>query len=350
MPDGINNLKKRLSLNYNTRRWSVNLILITLPILLFFVSFLIGRYPLTPVEVILTILAKVYPALQVSPTATTIVWDIRLPRIVAAILVGAALSVAGASFQGTFKNPLVSPDILGVSSGAGFGASIAILLVGIPLITQVSAFVWGLIAVCVTYALARSIRSSEILIMVLSGMGVGSLFTALISLCKYMADPFEKLPQIVYWLMGSLASVNNHEVLLASIPIILGISFLFILRWKLNILAMGDEESKSLGVDTGKLRFIIILCCTMITAAAVSISGIIGWVGLIIPHISRMLVGPDHKNLLPATICLGASFLLLIDNISRTILITEVPIGILTAIIGAPFFLYLLRRGYNQWT
>ena len=333
----------------NTRKWSVNTILILLPIILFFTSFLIGRYPLTPVEVIMTILAKIFPSLQVSAIASTVVWDIRLPRILAAVLVGAALSVAGAAFQGTFKNPLVSPDILGVSAGAGFGAAIAILIIGIPLITQISAFIWGLVAVTLTYVVGRSIKSSPILGMVLSGMAIGSLFGALVSLCKYMADPFEKLPQIVYWLMGSLTAVDNYKVFIASVPIILGIAILFILRWRLNILAMGDEEAQSLGVETQKLRFIIIGCCTLITAAAVSISGIIGWVGLVIPHISRILVGPDHKDLLPATICLGASFLLLVDNVSRTILITEVPIGILTAIIGAPFFLYLLRRGQGRW-
>ncbi len=300
-------------------------------------------------EVLSAIFGKFLPFIQVSPTATTIVWDIRLPRIMAALMVGAALSVAGASFQGTFKNPLVSPDILGVSAGAGFGASIAILIVGIPLVTQISAFIWGLVAVFLTYIIARSIKSSQILVMVLSGMAIGSLFGALISLCKYMADPFEKLPQIVYWLMGSVAGVDNNEIFIAAIPIILGVSILLVLRWRLNILAMGDEEAKALGIETQKLRLVIICCCTMITAAAVSISGIVGWVGLIIPHISRILVGPDHKNLLPASISLGAAFLLLVDNISRTLLITEVPIGILTAIVGAPFFLYLLRRGYGKW-
>jgi len=349
MSTGTSSLQRFFS-DSDGKRWLLNIILIALLIILFFISFMIGRYPLSPLEVITTILAKFIPSIQVSATASTIVWDIRLPRIIAAVLVGAALSVAGAAFQGTFKNPLVSPDILGVSSGAGFGAAIAILIVGIPLVTQISAFAWGLIAVTITYFIARSIRNSEILVMVLSGMAIGSFFTALISLCKYTADPYSKLPQIVYWLMGSLSSVNNAQVLMVSVPIIIGITILLILRWKLNVLAMGDEESKSLGIETNKLRFIIIVCCTMITAAAVSISGIIGWVGLIIPHISRMLVGPDHKKLLPATICLGASFLLLIDNISRTILVIEVPIGILTAIIGAPFFLYLLRKGYNQWT
>lgn len=346
----FNTIKNRIFSKKGNRKWSVNIILISLPLILFFISFLIGRYPLSPLEVVMTILAKFFPFIHVPATATTIVWEIRLPRIVAAILVGAALSVAGATFQGTFKNPLVSPDILGVSSGAGFGAAIAILFIGIPLFTQISAFIWGLIAVSITYIMARSIRSSEILVMVLSGMAIGSLFMALISLCKFMADPYEKLPQIVYWLMGSISSVENNQVLMVSIPIIIGITILFVLRWKLNVLAMGDEESRSLGLETGKLRLIIIVCCTMITAAAVSISGIIGWVGLIIPHISRMLVGPDHKHLIPVTICLGASFLLLIDNISRTILVTEVPIGVLTALIGAPFFLFLLRRGYDQWT
>ncbi len=346
----IKSLSEKLSAENRGRNWSVNIILISLPIIVFFMSFLVGIYPLSPVEVVTTILAKFIPTIHASTTASTIVWDIRLPRIMAAVLVGAALSVAGAAFQGTFKNPLVSPDILGVSSGAGFGAAIAILLVGIPLITQISAFTWGLIAVTITYLTARSIRSNEILVMVLSGMAIGAFFTALVSLCKYMADPYSKLPQIVYWLMGSLASVTDQEVLIISIPIIIGIAIISILGWKLNVLAMGDEESKSLGIETGKLRLIIIICCTMITAAAVSISGIIGWVGLVIPHISRILVGPNHQKLIPATICLGASFLLLIDDISRTLLVTEIPIGILTALIGAPFFLYLLRKGYSEWS
>jgi iron complex transport system permease protein len=345
-----NNRTQRFFSGRKSNQWLLNIILITLPVILFFISFLIGRYPLSPFEVVTTILAKFIPTIHVSATYSTIVWDIRLPRIMAAMLVGAALSVAGAAFQGTFKNPLVSPDILGVSSGAGFGAAIAILLVGIPLVTQISAFLWGLIAVTITVCVARSIRSSQILVMVLSGMAIGSLFTALISLCKYTADPYSKLPQIVYWLMGSLSAVTNSQVLMVSVPIIIGIAIILLLRWRLNVLAMGDEESQSLGIETNKLRFIIILCCTLITAAAVSISGIIGWVGLLIPHVSRILIGPDHKKLIPATVCLGASFLLLIDNISRTVLVVEIPIGILTAIIGAPFFLYLLRKGYNQWT
>jgi iron complex transport system permease protein len=189
----FNIIKNRIYSKENNKKWSLNIILISLPIVLFFLSFLIGRYPLSPLEVIMTILAKFIPTIHVPFTATTIVWEIRLPRIMAALMVGAALSVAGASFQGTFKNPLVSPDILGVSPGAGFGAAIAILLIGIPLFTQVSAFIWGLIAVSITYIMARSIKSSQMLIMVLSGMAIGSLFTALISLCKFMADPYVKL-------------------------------------------------------------------------------------------------------------------------------------------------------------
>lgn len=329
---------------------SLGLFFIFLPIIIFFTSFLLGRYPLTPVEVIFTIIAKFNPEFMVSSTANTIVWDIRLPRLVGTILVGSALSIAGASFQGTFKNPLVSPDILGVSSAAGFGAAIAILLSGNPVITQISAFLFGLIGVSLTYFLGRSIKNSEVLMMVLSGMAIGALFTALTSVCKYVADPYDKLPQIVYWLMGSFSSANNKEIMIAAFPIIIGITILFLMRWKLNILAMGDEESKSLGIDTKKLRLIIIACCTMITAASVSICGIIGWIGLVIPHMGRILVGPDHKKLLIATIILGSSFLMLIDNISRTILLTEVPIGILTSLIGAPFFLYLLRKGYGGWT
>lgn len=337
-------------MNKNLKNLSVNSLLILLPIIIFFASFLFGRYPLSPLEVISTIIGKFIPSFIVSSTANTIVWDIRLPRLIAAILVGAALSVAGVSFQGTFKNPLVSPDILGVSAAAGFGAALAILISGNPFITQISAFAFGLIGVGLTYILGRSLKHSEVLMMVLSGMAIGALFNALTSFCKYIADPYDKLPQIVYWLMGSISSVTNQEVFIASIPIIIGITILFLLRWKLNILAMGDEESKALGIDTNKLRLIIIISCTMITAASVSISGIIGWIGLVIPHMGRILLGPDHSKLLVATIIFGSSFLMIIDNISRTILPTEVPIGILTALIGAPFFLYLLRKGYGGWT
>ncbi|WP_296888548.1 iron ABC transporter permease [uncultured Methanobrevibacter sp.] len=325
------------------------ILLVFLPVILFFASFLMGRYPISPVDVIKTILSPIFPQLTVSSTVNTIVWQIRLPRILAAILVGASLSMAGAAFQGIFKNPLVSSDLLGVSNGAGFGAALAILFSGSNVIIQIFAFLFGIISVSITYLISRAYKSGGILILVLSGVAISAFFNSLISGVKFIADPDDKLPEIVYWLMGSLASVTMDEIIMILIPLLIGFIILFLLRWQMNILAMGDEEAQSLGLNPSRIRLIIIVGCTLLTSAAVSISGIIGWIGMIIPHIARMIVGPDNKILLLASLSLGASFLLLIDNISRVAISIEIPIGILTAIIGVPIFLYLLRRGYSDW-
>ena len=325
-------------------------LLIALPVFLFFISFMMGRYPVAPVDVIKTILSPFIPSLAVSPQVTSIVFNIRLPRIIASLVVGASLAVAGASFQGIFQNPLVSPDLLGVSQGAAFGAAIAILLNMGNFFIQLSAFVFGIISVAITYVISKSYRAGGILLLVLSGTAVSAFFNALVSGAKFMADPYDKLPQIVYWLMGSLSSVNFDKLAMIVIPLIIGIAVIMILRWHLNVLSMGDEEAQSLGLNPNNLRILIITACTLVTSAAVSISGIIGWVGLVVPHMTRIIVGPDHKILLPASLSIGASFLLLIDNISRTAISIEVPIGILTAIIGVPIFLYLLRKGYSEWS
>ena len=333
----------------NIDKLAIYLLLIALPIFLFFVSFMLGRYPVAPLDVVKTILSPIFPQLAVSPEINSIVFTIRLPRIIAALLVGAALSVAGASFQGIFKNPLVSPDLLGVSMGAGFGAAIAILANAGNALIQLSAFIFGIISVSITYGISKAYKAGGILLLVLSGTAVSAFFNALISGAKFMADPYDKLPQITYWLMGSLSAVNFDKLAMIIIPLLIGMIVILVLRWHLNVLAMGDEEAQSLGLDAGKLRLIIIVACTLVTSAAVSISGIIGWVGLVVPHMTRIIVGPDHKILLPASISIGASFLLLIDNISRTFISIEIPIGILTAIVGVPLFLYLLRRGYSEW-
>ena len=333
----------------NIDKLAIYLLLIALPIFLFFVSFMLGRYPVAPIDVVKTILSPIFPQLAVSPEINSIVFTIRLPRIIAALLVGAALSVAGASFQGIFKNPLVSPDLLGVSMGAGFGAAIAILANAGNALIQLSAFIFGIISVSITYGISKAYKAGGILLLVLSGTAVSAFFNALISGAKFMADPYDKLPQITYWLMGSLSAVNFDKLAMIIIPLLIGMIVILVLRWHLNLLAMGDEEAQSLGLDAGKLRLIIIVACTLVTSAAVSISGIIGWVGLVVPHMTRIIVGPDHKILLPASISIGASFLLLIDNISRTFISIEIPIGILTAIVGVPLFLYLLRRGYSEW-
>ncbi len=326
------------------------LILIFLPIVLFFTSFLLGRYPISPIDVIKTILCPIFPQLQVSQTITTIVFEIRLPRIMAAIVVGAALAIAGAAFQSIFQNPLVSSDLLGVSNGAGFGAALVILISGTNLVTQVLAFFFGMISVSITYLISRAYKAGGILVLVLSGVAISAFFSALISGIKFIADPDDKLPEIVYWLMGSLASVNLDKLLMIIVPLIIGFAILLLLRWQMNILAMGDEEAQSLGLNPSKVRLLIIIACTLLTSAAVSISGIIGWIGLIIPHVARILVGPNNKILIPASLSLGASFLLFVDNISRAWISVEIPIGILTAIIGVPIFLYLLKQGYSEWS
>ena len=326
------------------------ILLVFLPIILFFASFLMGRYPISPVDVVKTILSPIFPQLTVSSIVNTIVWQIRLPRILAALLVGASLSMAGTAFQGIFKNPLVSSDLLGVSNGAGFGAALAILLSGSSVVIQVFAFVFGIISVSITYLISKAYKAGGILILVLSGVAISAFFNSLISGIKFIADPEDKLPEIVYWLMGSLASVTMDEIIMIIIPLFVGFIILYLLRWQMNILAMGDEEAQSLGLNPSRVRLIIIAACTLLTSAAVSISGIIGWIGMIIPHMARMIVGPDNKILLPASLSLGASFLLLIDNISRVIISIEIPIGILTAVIGVPIFLYLLRRGYSEWS
>lgn len=328
------------------------LFLMTIPlIILFFISFLVGRYPISPYEVIGAFSSKLFlTSAPTTPVQDTIIFQIRLPRIVAAMLIGASLSIAGASFQGLFQNPLVSPDKLGVSAGAGFGAALAILFSASLFMIQASAFFWGLFAVGLTYFISRTFKGTSMLNLVLCGIAIASFFTALLSLVKYVADPNGQLQTIVFWLMGSLSSVTNQDVIIMGIPIIIGTIILLAIRWRLNILAMGEEEAHTMGINIKKLQAIIIVCCSIVTAASVSICGIIGWVGLVMPHVTRMIVGPDHKILLPASIISGAFFLLLIDDIARSLTTVEIPLGILTAIIGAPFFIYLLIKSKEVWS
>ncbi len=329
---------------------SVGLILVCILVGLFILSFAIGRYPVSPGNVVKILISHVIPIDHTWPDVlNTVVTHIRLPRIIAAIMIGASLALAGASFQGLFRNPLVSPDILGVSSGAGFGAALAILLNGNQLVIQASAFFFALLAVVISYGIGKLVKGNQTLSLILAGMAIASLFGALLALMKYVADPIDQLPAITYWLMGSLASVGQKGLLYSAIPIVAGISVLILIRWRFNVLAMGEEEAMALGVNTGKIRAIIVICCTMITASSVCISGTIGWVGLVIPHVCRTLVGPNHKRLLPVSLLMGAIFLLLIDNIARTIAMVEIPIGILTAIVGVPFFVYLLSRRNRGW-
>jgi iron complex transport system permease protein len=283
------------------------------------------------------------------PTVESILFDVRLPRLLAGMLVGAGLSVSGAAFQGLFRNPLVSPHILGVSAGAGLGAALAILFFGSILAIQVLSFVFGLAAVLMTYALSRVYRVTPVLMLVLSGIIVGALFSACTSLLKYVADPINDMPSIVFWLLGSLNNSSNRDMAVVGPIILAGITVLLLIRWRINLLAMGEDDARALGVDTKRIRAVVIVCATMISAASVSVSGIIGWIGLVIPHIGRILVGPDNKHLLPVTALAGAAYLVAVDTIARSTLETEIPIGILTALVGAPIFAYLLRKSRTGW-
>ena len=323
-------------------------------ILLFLVvtALVAGRYPISIHDVWKTLMGRLLGIeISVPSTVQTVIFNLRVPRILAAILIGFALSVSGAAYQGIFRNPLVSPDILGVSAGAGFGATVAILNSWGSMGIIVSAFICGLLAVWLTYFIGNKIKDTgEItLILVLGGILVGTVFSSLISLLKTVADPYEKLPAITYWLMGSLNSIKMPEVYLVLPFILLSIIPLWLFRWQLNLLAFGDEEAKSLGVNTDNLRFIVIVCATLLTASAVSISGMIGWVGLVIPHFARAITGPNYQTLIPVSILIGGSFLLAVDTIARSLLSMEIPLGILTSLIGAPFFVYLLSRSRRGW-
>ena len=337
-------------LNFLQGRLSA-VLLVALPLVLFLVSLTLGRFEISLGEIIRIIGSTFQPSLaaDIPEMAQKLVLRIRVPRILAAMLIGAGLGVTGTAFQGIFKNPLVDSNILGVTSGAGFGAALALLLVRPMWQVQLSAFVFGLLAVGLAFFGSRLYRSSPILVLTLMGILVGSLFNSLTSLLKYVADPLDALPAITFWLLGSLASITWEDIpMLASITV-LGSGFLWFVRWRLNVLSLGDSEAKSLGMNPNQLKLGIIAASALVTAMAVSVAGVIGWVGLVIPHAGRILVGPDHRRLIPASISLGAVFMLVIDDISRTLLPGEVPIGVLTGILGVPLLIALLRKNRTGW-
>lgn len=298
------------------------------------VSVLIGRYEIDLSHI------------KDDTNIATVLFNIRLPRIALACMVGAALSVSGTAYQGVFQNALASPDILGASSGAAFGAALAILLGGSTVSITLSAFFFSLLTVFLSWLISTKGRGRKVLLLVLSGIIVGSLFNAGTSYLKLVADPQSQLQEITYWLMGSLAGAKKTDLLIAGIPMIIGAVPLILLRWKINLLTLGDEEAKTLGINVDRIRIIVICCSTLLTAAAVSVSGMIGWVGLVIPHLCRKFVGNNYKQLIPASLITGAIFLLIVDDICRNLLSVEIPIGILTAFVGAPFFMFILiKRG-----
>lgn len=314
------------------------------PLVLVFCSLFVGRYPIGPHETFLA-LAQALGLGQglVTPEVYSLVVNVRLPRAIAAAAVGAALAGSGAAFQGVFRNPLVNSGLLGVSSGAGFGAALGIVFFAGSWMIYPLAFLFGVAAVGASYWVARVYKSTPTIMLILGGTIVSSVFSALISLMKYVADPETQLPSIVYWLMGSLSSVG-YESFWSLIPIGAGCALLLLMAWRINVLSMGDKEARSLGIDVKRDKLLVVSGATLATAGAVCISGIVGWVGLVIPHIGRMLAGNDNRVLMPVSLAVGASFMVVIDLVSRSLTSAEIPLGILTALIGAPFFVYLLKR------
>jgi len=308
-------------------------------------AFAVGRYPVSPGEVLAALTGQ-----AADPTVNTVVLQVRGPRVLAALLVGAALAAAGTAYQGMFRNPLVSPDILGVSTGAALGAVLGIFLSLNIYWVQMFAFAGGLFAVGLVYGVGSRLRGHDpLLALVLTGVVIGTLLGSAIALVKYLADPYNQLPAITFWLLGSLASISPKDLAVAAPLALLGLAPMLLLRWRMNLLALPDDEARALGVDTRRLRTLVVACATLMTASVVAVSGIIGWVGLLIPHAARLLVGPDFGRLLPLAMLMGAGFLLAVDTLCRTLATIEVPPGVLTALIGTPFFLWLFALARRPW-
>ena len=315
------------------------------------IAFSVGRYPVSAGELASLLWAKLSGAGSgIDATVETVILKIRGPRVAAAILIGAALAAAGAAYQNMFRNPLVSPDILGVSAGAAVGAVLGIFLSLNVIMIQGLAFAFGLGAVALVYVISNRVRGHDpLLVLVLAGVVVGSLLGACVALMKYLADPYNQLPAITFWLLGSLASANPEDVWSALPLMLLGLVPMWLLRWRINLLSLDDEEARALGVETGRIRLAVIAAATLMTSAAVAVSGVIGWIGLVIPHFARLLVGPDFSRLLPTSILLGAGFLLAVDTLARTVARIEIPLGVLTAFVGTPLFLWQLATARRGW-
>jgi iron complex transport system permease protein len=316
------------------------------------IAFTVGRYPIALSDLFSVILGKLSgrPP-DVPPIVENVIWQVRGPRVIAAALVGAALAVAGTAFQGLFRNPLVSPDILGASSGAALGAVLGIFFSLGVLAIQSLAFVGGLLAVAAVYLIGSAVRSRDpVLVLVLTGVVIGALLGAGVGLVKYLADPYNQLPAMTFWLLGSLAATTLSDLLPLFGPVAAGTLVLIALRWRMNVMSLPDEEARALGVPTGPLRVVIVAAATLVTSASVATAGIIGWVGLVVPHMARSLVGPDFARLIPAAALLGGGFLLVIDTVARTGAAIEIPLGILTAVVGTPFFIWLLTSVSRTWS
>lgn len=316
------------------------------------VAFTVGRYPVGLGDLFHVLIAKLAgtPA-DVPANVESVILQVRGPRVLAAVMTGGALAIAGTAFQGLFRNPLVSPDILGASSGAALGAVIGIFFSLSVVFIQLFAFAGGLVAVAAVYVIGSAVRSRDpILVLVLTGVVVGALLGAGVGLVKYLADPYNQLPAMTFWLLGSLAATTVADLVPLFGPVAIGAAVLIALRWRMNVMSLPEEEARSLGVATVRLRIVIVAAATLVTSASVATAGIVGWVGLIVPHMARSLVGPDFARLLPASAILGGGFLLMIDTLARTVAPVEVPLGILTAVIGTPFFIWLLASMSKSWS
>lgn len=339
--------KSKISISsFFNRKHLLAAVLIISPLLAFFYSLTIGRYDYIPfrtvVDVVLSRFFDIEPYWD--PVYEIVVFRLRIPRALLAMLIGAGLAVSGASFQGIFRNPLVSPHILGVATGSAFGGLLAMMLFRNQALDLLFAIIFGFVALILAHLMSRVRGGTPILMLVLAGVVVNAFFSAMISLVSYTADPIAELPDVVFTLMGSLADASYQKLDIVTVPILVCILVLYLLRWRINLLSLGDEDAQALGVRVERIKWLIITCVTVIVALCVSVSGVIGWVGLALPHIARMLVGPDHRVLIPTSISLGAVYLLLMDDIARTLTPAEIPLGILTAIIGAVIFGYLLKR------
>ena len=317
--------------------------LIVFPIVLSIIALGSGRIWITPVDTIKAIISKITGQQLVDKMVMSTIVNIRIPRILLALLAGMGLSCAGCAFQSLFANPLATPDTLGVASGASFGAAFGILIGFKMLGIQITSFIFGAAAVLMTWA-AGSGRGKGLSSVVLSGIMIGSLFSALVSLIKFVADAESQLPAITYWLMGSLSNASYESLIYGAPPILAGILVLFLLRWRMNLLPLSEDEARSSGVNIKRLRAVTVICATLMTASCVSMCGQVGWVGLLVPHMCRMKFSSNHMSLVPASISFGASFMLIVDTIARSVSAADIPISILTAIIGAPFFIYLMRK------
>ena len=335
----------------------ITILLVMLPIVMALICIGIGRYSISIPGTIQVLRDGIGAAFRHDANSSaviqsmeySVVFNVRLPRIILAALVGAGLSCAGAAFQGMFTNPLATPDTLGVASGASFGAVLAMMFDANLIVIQIMALIFGLVACLLTYNISKIKGKSSVIMIVLAGMVVSAMFQAFVSLLKYVADPLDKLPSITYWLMGSMSSATYKTLILGCPFIIIGIAVIFTLRWRLNILSLNEDEVKAMGVNIKLMRMLIIVAASLITSSCVSMCGQVGWVGLLIPHIARMIMGSNNTRVVPISISLGAIFMLIMDTFARSATEAEIPLSILTAIIGAPFFIILLRKTGGVW-